>query len=57
MAFEILESNLSIVMYFSGIITGFYLSSDEGRDDVDEVDFEFVANDKSRVQTNYFTGG
>lgn len=41
----------------SGIVTGFYLSSDEGDKKMDEIDFEFVANNKTYVQTNYFVSG
>jgi len=41
----------------SGIISTFYLSSLEGSDPKDEIDFEFVANEKYYVQTNYFANG
>lgn len=43
--------------FSSGIVTGFYISSNEGQENVDEVDFEFVGSEKSQVQTNYFVRG
>jgi len=41
----------------SGLVFGLYLSSLEGDKTQDEIDFEFLGNDKTIVQTNYFVNG
>lgn len=41
----------------SGLSTTFYLSSLQGDESQDEIDFEFLGKDKRIVQTNFFTVG
>ncbi|GAV92005.1 LOW QUALITY PROTEIN: Glyco_hydro_16 domain-containing protein, partial [Cephalotus follicularis] len=41
----------------SGLNFNVYLSSLEGNKSQDEIDFEFLGNDKTIVQTNYYTTG
>lgn len=41
----------------SGIVTTFYTSSLEGSKTQDEIDFEFLGDQKSTVQTNYYVNG
>lgn len=41
----------------SGLLTSFYLSSGEGTTDQDEIDFEFLGNNKGIVQTNFYVNG
>ena len=41
----------------AGLNYNLYLSSMEGSSDMDEIDFEFLGNDKRAVQTNLFVAG
>ena len=41
----------------SGLLTSMYLSSGEGTYDQDEIDFEFLGNNKRIVQTNFYGNG
>lgn len=41
----------------AGLNYNLYLSSLEGSGDMDEIDFEFLGNDKRAVQTNFFAAG
>lgn len=41
----------------SGLLTSFYLSSGEGSTSQDEIDFEFLGDNKQIVQTNFYVNG
>jgi beta-glucanase (GH16 family) len=41
----------------SGLLTSMYLSSSEGTNNQDEIDFEFLGNNKQIVQTNFYVNG
>ncbi|KAG6543545.1 hypothetical protein Mapa_015039 [Marchantia paleacea] len=41
----------------SGLNTSFYLSSQEGDNSQDEIDFDFLGKDKTSVHTNYYSKG
>eukprot|EP00850_Spirogloea_muscicola_P021304 SM000244S08539 [mRNA] locus=s244:84430:86656:+ [translate_table: standard] len=41
----------------NGVVTTFYLSSLEGSRDQDEIDFEFLGNQRNKVQVNYYVSG
>ncbi|CAI7931527.1 unnamed protein product [Closterium sp. NIES-54] len=41
----------------SGLVSAFYLSSEEGNKEQDEIDFEWLGKDKTAVQTNFYVNG
>ncbi|KAG0604320.1 hypothetical protein M758_10G162300 [Ceratodon purpureus] len=41
----------------SGLLTSFYISSGEGTTTQDEIDFEFLGDNKQIVQTNFYVNG
>eukprot|EP00850_Spirogloea_muscicola_P020210 SM000209S06389 [mRNA] locus=s209:117723:120090:- [translate_table: standard] len=41
----------------NGVVTTFYLSSLEGSKNQDEIDFEFLGNQRNKVQVNYYVSG
>lgn len=41
----------------SGLLTSFYISSGEGSTTQDEIDFEFLGDNKQIVQTNFYVNG